>query len=60
MQMSMQEGNYLMKNDYLMNEKKKEKILCDKCRQEKESLSLLIFDGIIIFICEVCLGPNKK
>jgi len=60
MQMSMQEGNYLMKNDYLMNEKKKGKMLCDKCRQEKESLNLLIFDGIIIFICEVCLGPNKK
>jgi len=61
MQTSMQEeGNYLMKNDYLMNEKKKGKMLCDKCRQEDESLILLIFDGRIIFICEACLGPNKR
>ena len=35
MQTSMREGNYLMKNDYLMNEKKKGKMLCDKCRQIK-------------------------
>ena len=59
MQNSMQEGNYLMKNDYLMNEKKKGKMLCDNCGQEKESLVQLDFDGII-FICEKCLGPNRK
>jgi len=45
-----------MKNK--LDEKKKEKNLCDKCGQERESLESLLFDGIIIFICEKCLGPN--
>jgi len=49
-----------MKNDYLINEKKKGKMLCDKCGQEKEGLILLIFDGIIIFICDVCSEKNKN
>lgn len=45
MQKSIEKGNYL---------------LCDKCEHEKERLVLVNFDGIIIFICEECLGPNKK
>lgn len=45
MQKNIEKGNYL---------------LCDKCGHEKERLDLVIFDGIIIFICEGCLGPNKK
>ena len=56
MQKSIEKGSYLMKNKF--DEKKKGKILCDKCGQERESLILLLFDGIIIFICEECLEPN--
>ena len=56
MQKSIERVDYLMKN---LNEKKKG-MLCDKCGQEKENLVLLLFDEIIIFICEKCLEPNKK
>ena len=58
MQKSIERGNYMMKTK--LDEKKKGKMLCDKCGQERESLILLLFDGIIIFICEGCLGPNRK
>jgi late competence protein required for DNA uptake (superfamily II DNA/RNA helicase) len=58
MQKSIEKGNYLMKKN--LNERKKGKMLCDKCGQEKESLVLLLFDGIIIFICEKCSESNKK
>ena len=57
MQMSIKKGNYMMKTK--LDEKKKGKMLCDNCGQEKESLNQLDFDGII-FICDACLGPNKK
>jgi hypothetical protein len=56
MQKSIERVDYLMKN---LNEKKKE-MLCDKCGHEKESLVLLLFDGIIIFICNSCLENNKN
>ena len=55
--MSIKKGNYMMKTK--LDEKKKGKMLCDNCGQEKESLNQLDFDGII-FICDACLGPNKK
>lgn len=56
MQKTVQKGRFLMKNK--LDEKKKGKMLCDKCREEKKSLVLLLFEDIIIFICEECLGPN--
>jgi hypothetical protein len=56
MQKSIERVDYLMKN---LNEKKKG-MLCDKCGEERESLILLLFDEIIIFICEICLENNKK
>ncbi len=57
MQKSIERGNYMMKTK--LDEKKKGKMLCDNCGQEKESLVQLDFDGII-FICEKCLGPNRN
>ena len=57
MQKSIKKGNYMMKTK--LDGKKKGKMLCDNCGQEKESLVQLDFDGII-FICEKCLGSNKK
>lgn len=54
----MEKGNYLMKKN--LNERKEGRMLCDKCEQEKESLVLLLFDEMIIFICEECLENNKN
>lgn len=47
-----------MKNK--LDEKKKGKMLCDKCGHERKSLDLVLFEDIIIFICEKCLGPNRN
>lgn len=57
MQTSIEKGSYLMKNN--LNERKKGKILCDKCGQERESLEFLLFEEIIIFICDKCLKSNR-